>query len=72
MPYQAAPWNFEAPDNLVTSVVTDAPDATVTHPAQGAGNTNGKVVLNYCVSAVLGALALLWLFGGVLMKDARL
>ena len=71
MAYQPAPWDYEAPDNLVESVVTDAPSATVT-TAQGAGATNGKVVLNYCVSAVLGALALLWLFGGVLMKDARL
>lgn len=71
MAYQAAPWNFEAPDNLVESVVTDAPNATVT-TAQGAGTTNGKAILNYCVASVLGALGLLWLFGGVLMKDARL
>jgi hypothetical protein len=70
--YQPAPWDFESPDNLVESVVTDAPSATLTHPAQGAGPNNGKVILNYCVASVLGCLAILWLFGGVLMKDARL
>lgn len=70
MAYQPAPWNFDAPDNMVESVVIEAPHATTTKP-QGAGNTNGKVVLNYTAATVIGGLALLWLFGGVLMKDAR-
>jgi hypothetical protein len=72
MAYQGAPWDYEAPDSLVSSIVTDAPNASITSAAQGAGNTNGKAILNYAAATVVGSLALLWLFGGVLMKDARI
>lgn len=71
MAYETQPWTFAAPDNLVDSIITDAPNASVT-TAQGAGKTNGKEIVNYATASVMGALALLWLFGGVLMKDARL
>jgi hypothetical protein len=66
-------WDNEAPgDASIQYTTNDAPTVSAINTAQGTGDTNGKRILNLACATVMGALALLWLFGGVLMKDARL